>query len=356
MNRTRKVFRIIVLVMAAIMVATFLFGALYPLVVSASSPENTSVASVQSFLQTSDNAALQTLALVYMGASPNEETIDALNQSMTNKIDYADTLTLSRMILNAAAAGYDVQTVKDTSLPQQLMDAKAPQQMSTLELIFALLALNCQDFEIDSTAVASYKDTLLSQQNADGSFSIAGQSEDTVYLTSMAICALSHYMEDAVLQSISNAFGYCQSVLTAQGAFSSAETSQSRSISALLLAKKCLNTTVSAAEQIDTSLLRQSLESFQLADGSFCASKGGQGDIESTEYAAMAMFTAYAADSPFNLRGIAPTKTVQLLSNKGSLLYYGALFIGVMVIIYVCLVVVGKIGKSTQKRKEGPQS
>lgn len=107
-----------------------------------------------------------------------------------------------------------------------------------------------------------------------------------------------------------------------------------------------------ANTEMDPALLYESLMSFQLGDGSFVANKGQETDIESTEYAVMALYSKNASASPFDLHSITPSKTVKLLSNKGSLLYYGALFIGVMAIVYICLVIVGKIGKSMQKRKE----
>lgn len=63
-----------------------------------------------------------------------------------------------------------------------------------------------------------------------------------------------------------------------------------------------------ANTKMDPALLYESLMSFQLGDGSFVANKGQETDIESTEYAVMALYSKNASASPLICTASPPAK------------------------------------------------
>jgi len=115
----------------------------------------------------------------------------------------------SRVIIGLTAAGYDPQNVVGYDLTLPLGDFENTIWQGINGPIFALIALDCGNYEIPVNNTAKtqatremYLDEILSRQLNDGGFSLSGGTSETTMneksdpdLTSMALQALANYQQ-----------------------------------------------------------------------------------------------------------------------------------------------------------------
>ena len=111
----------------------------------------------------------------------------------------------SRLVLALTAIGRDVRDVGGYDLLMPLADLDRATLQGVNGAIFALLALDSANYEIPENPDAAvqatregYVDEILSRQNTDGGWGLAGGPSD-VDLTAMALQALAKYRGDAAV-------------------------------------------------------------------------------------------------------------------------------------------------------------
>lgn len=108
----------------------------------------------------------------------------------------------ARVILALSAIGKDATNVGGYNLVDKLSDFDLVAWQGVNGPIFALLALDSQQYKLSETATNSREkmvDYILSKQLTDGGFSLAEDAADAD-MTAMAIQALSTYMDDAAVK------------------------------------------------------------------------------------------------------------------------------------------------------------
>lgn len=127
--------------------------------------------------------------------------------------------------------------------------------------IFALIALDCKSYEIESECREKYIDFILSKQLPNGGFTLDGINSN-VDITAMAIQALSNYVSDEkVNETVNNALFF----LSNQQEYESAE-----SIAQIIVALCEMNIDLNSVEFVKNGEnLIDILNDYRLEDGSF---------------------------------------------------------------------------------------
>ena len=182
----------------------------------------------------------------------------------------------SRVVLALSALGEDPRSAGGYDLTAPLLDGEKVEQQGINGPIFALLALNSNDYP-GTEARARYLQDILQAQCPDGGWALAGDKGDPD-VTAQALQALAPY-EAASAQAAGavEAGLACLDRLWAEGSFVTSE-----SCSQALIAYAALD------RQPPQSLVEELL-SYQLSDGSFAHLPGGKSDLMASEQALCAL-------------------------------------------------------------------
>lgn len=177
----------------------------------------------------------------------------------------------SRTVLALTALGADPTNIAGYDLVAPLYDVDAVVKQGVNGAIWALLALDSANDTVDRTA---YLNEIITNQNADGGWSLSGETSDPD-LTAMAVTALAKHADKSVLDA---AVQY----LTAL------EATTCESAAQILIAFSALGQ--------NRKELREQVLSYQTADG-FSHTKGCETNAMATEQAVLALVAADRADA-----------------------------------------------------------
>ena len=206
----------------------------------------------------------------------------------------------SRLVLALTAIGRDPRDVGGYDLLMPLADLDRTTAQGVNGAIFALLALDSGSYEIPENPDAAVQATregyvtdILSRQNEDGGWSLAGGTSD-VDLTAMALQALAKYRSDAAASgAVERGLAWLAWEQEPDGTFISWDAVNSESVCQVLVALTELGISpdderfVKNGAAVEDVLLR-----FQLEDGSFAHTQDGGSDLTATTQALYALAAA----------------------------------------------------------------
>lgn len=207
----------------------------------------------------------------------------------------------SRVVLALSAINKNPQDVCGYHLLTPLCDYEKTVWQGTNGAVFALLALDCKNYEMPicenilvQATRQKYVELILSRQNSDGGFSLASSGESDVDITSMSLTALAKYKDNAtVFAAIERALSYLSSCQNADGGFFSLGEESAESCAQVLTALATLGIDTEDNRFVkngNTVLSR--LMSFAADDGSFFHVQGATSvDLMATEQALYALCT-----------------------------------------------------------------
>lgn len=200
----------------------------------------------------------------------------------------------SRVILALSAIGKNPQNVCGYNLLVPLGDYRKTIQQGTNGAIYALLALDCKNYEIpvcesaeEQATRQKYVDFILSRQHTDGGFSLAADGESDVDLTAMALTALAKYRTDEkVAAAVGRALDYLSANQKVNGSFGN---ESSESCAQVLTALAAMNVNIRERLVQNGISVLDALLSFALENGGFSHLKNGDADLMATEQALYAL-------------------------------------------------------------------
>ena len=219
----------------------------------------------------------------------------------------------SRVILGVTAAGYDPTDVAGYDLTVALGDFNATIWQGINGPIWALIALDCGNYDIPKNSVATvqatremYIDEILSRQIPDGGWNLTAGANGTIRpgevsdpnLTGMALQALANYQDyPAVARAINKALDFLSSNQDVDGGYSSWGNANVESTAQVLVAITTLGISVDDARFVKNgNSLVDNILSFRNSDGSFKHTADGSGNSQmSTEQAFYALVAAKRA-------------------------------------------------------------
>lgn len=222
------------------------------------------------------------------------ETLQA-NDGKLSSTKYSD---YSRVILALSAIGRDPSDVGGYNLLERLADFDKVKAQGVNGPTFALLALDCRDYEIPTVEGVTTQTTrdmlieyILGKQLPDGGFDLAGESADPD-VTAMALTALVPYTGRTEVQdAVDRALECISSIQLPNGGFESYAEENAESAAQVLIALSTLD--IDPAKdtrfiQADGSWTGTALMRFY-ADGGFQHTEGGGVDGMATEQSLCAL-------------------------------------------------------------------
>ncbi len=333
------------------------------------------ISNITVFAQSGDNTKPSELlgAIAYLSENPGRWTIVAFNAAGATpdsnavremktavkgnvKTGYTKITDLAYDILSASAGGYDATNLADHNLIDLLAGRNDMLQQGANGPIFALLALDSCGYPLPDQAKWSREnlcEAILTYQTNDGGFRLDDTMGADVDVTAYALMALSRYSENAeVSRAIDRAVDWLMQVQNEDASFSSLGTPCSESTASVIMALISLGIRVYGERfSKDGITVYDALLSFQNSDGSFSHIAGGAGNVLATEQAVMAMGAVCFGKSPFRLAAVtAPTDTAGI---SASFLFFT---VGIIVLIYLILLLVRKIGDRYAKKPSKPDA
>lgn len=203
----------------------------------------------------------------------------------------------SRLILALTAIGKDPRSVGGYDLLLPLADLTQTTAQGVNGAAFALLALDCGGYEIPldpNAAVQATRDgyvsAILTQQNADGGWSLGGGPSDPD-LTAMALQALAKYRtRTEAAKAVERGLSCLAGMQQENGAFCSWGTENSESVCQVLIALTALGLSPDDPQFVkDGQTLEDVLLRFANEDGSFSHTPDDGGDFLATTQAFYAL-------------------------------------------------------------------
>ena len=211
----------------------------------------------------------------------------------------------SRVILAMSAIGKNPANVAGFNLLLPLGDFDETVRQGVNGAIFALLALDSGNYEIPENPDAAvqatregYVEEILSRQNEDGGWSLAGGTSD-VDLTAMALQALAKYRSDAAVSgAVERGLAWLEWEQEPNGAYLSWDEENSESVSQVIVALTELGVSLDDERFVKNGqTLPQVLERFACEDGSYRHTLNGGGDEMATEQALYALAAIHRAET-----------------------------------------------------------
>ena len=211
----------------------------------------------------------------------------------------------SRLVLALTAIGRNPRDVGGYDLLMPLADFDQTTAQGVNGAIFALLALDSGSYEIPENPDAAVQATregyvadILSRQNEDGGWSLAGGASD-VDLTAMALQALAKYRGDAVVSgAVERGLAWLAWEQEPNGAYLSWDEENSESVCQVIVALTELGISLDDERFVKNGqTLPQVLERFACEDGSYRHSLNGGGDEMATEQALYALAAIHRAET-----------------------------------------------------------
>ena len=230
-----------------------------------------------------------------------EEYIVSVNGVLSRKKN----TEYSRVILAMSAIGKNPANVAGFNLLLPLGDFDETVRQGVNGAIFALLALDSGNYEIPENPDAAvqatregYVEEILSRQNEDGGWSLAGGTSD-VDLTAMALQALAKYRSDAAVSgAVERGLAWLEWEQEPNGAYLSWDEENSESVSQVIVALTELGVSLDDERFVKNGqTLPQVLERFACEDGSYRHTLNGGGDEMATEQALYALAAIHRAET-----------------------------------------------------------
>lgn len=208
----------------------------------------------------------------------------------------------SRVILAVTAIGRDPADVGGFNMLQPLADFEQTVFQSINGPIFALLALDCGNYEIPENTVGStqatrdlYVDYIINAQLESGGWSLMG-GEAEIDVTAMALQALAKYQDRKdVAEAVEKGLAVLSERQNDQGGYqyNAAESVSSESVSQVIVALAELGIALDDPRFVKNgNTLLDALMQFQQADGGFAHLMDGETDLLATEQAFYALVAA----------------------------------------------------------------
>ena len=208
----------------------------------------------------------------------------------------------SRVILAVTAIGRDPADVGGFNMLQPLADFEQTVFQGINGPIFALLALDCGNYEIPENTVGStqatrdlYVDYIINAQLENGGWSLMG-GEAEIDVTAMALQALANYQDRKdVAEDVEKGMAVLSERQNDQGGYqyNAAESVSSESVSQVIVALAELGIALDDPRFVKNgNTLLDALMQFQQADGGFAHLMDGETDLLATEQAFYALVAA----------------------------------------------------------------
>lgn len=208
----------------------------------------------------------------------------------------------SRVILAVTAIGRDPADVGGFNMLQPLADFEQTVFQGINGPIFALLALDCGNYEIPENTVGStqatrdlYVDYIINAQLENGGWSLMG-GEAEIDVTAMALQALANYQDRKdVAEAVEKGLAVLSERQNDQGGYqyNAAESVSSESVSQVIVALAELGIALDDPRFVKNgNTLLDALMQFQQADGGFAHLMDGETDLLATEQAFYALAAA----------------------------------------------------------------
>ena len=203
----------------------------------------------------------------------------------------------SRVILAWTAIGRDATDVGGFNLLKPLADFEQTVFQGLNGPIFALLALDCGNYEIPENETFNtqatrdmYVDYIVNAESTDGGWSLAGGPAE-IDITAMALQALAKYQDRPdVAAAVERGVELLSQQQNANGGFSDINSETSEAISQTIVALTELGISLEDARFVKNgNTLKDALLRFQLSDGSFSHLMDGDADLLATEQAFYAL-------------------------------------------------------------------
>ena len=205
----------------------------------------------------------------------------------------------SRVILAVTAIGRDPADVGGFNMLQPLADFEQTVFQGINGPIFALLALDCGNYEIPENTVGStqatrdlYVDYIINAQLENGGWSLMG-GEAEIDVTAMALQALAKYQDRKdVAEAVEKGLAVLSERQNDQGGYqyNAAESVSSESVSQVIVALAELGVALDDSRFVKNgNTLLDALMQFQQADGGFAHLMDGETDLLATEQAFYAL-------------------------------------------------------------------
>ena len=230
-----------------------------------------------------------------------EEYIVSVNGVLSRKKN----TEYSRVILAMSAIGKNPANVAGFNLLLPLGDFDETVRQGVNGAIFALLALDSGNYEIPENPDAAvqatregYVEEILSRQNEDGGWSLAGGTSD-VDLTAMALQALAKYRSDAAVSgAVERGLAWLEWEQEPNGAYLSWDEENSESVSQVIVALTELGVSLDDERFVKNGqTLPQVLERFACEDGSYRHTLNGNSGEMATEQAFYALAAIHRAET-----------------------------------------------------------
>ena len=208
----------------------------------------------------------------------------------------------SRVILAVTAIGRDPADVGGFNMLQPLADFEQTVFQGINGPIFALLALDCGNYEIPENTVGStqatrdlYVDYIINAQLENGGWSLMG-GEAEIDVTAMALQALANYQDRKdVAEAVEKGLAVFSERQNDQGGYqyNAAESVSSESVSQVIVALAELGIALDDSRFVKNgNTLLDALMQFQQEDGGFSHLMDGETDLLATEQAFYALVAA----------------------------------------------------------------
>ena len=208
----------------------------------------------------------------------------------------------SRVILAVTAIGRDPADVGGFNMLQPLADFEQTVFRGINGPIFALLALDCGNYEIPENTVGStqatrdlYVDYIINAQLENGGWSLMG-GEAEIDVTAMALQALANYQDRKdVAEAVEKGLAVLSERQNDQGGYqyNAAESVSSESVSQVIVALAELGIALDDSRFVKNgNTLLDALMQFQQEDGGFSHLMDGETDLLATEQAFYALVAA----------------------------------------------------------------
>lgn len=203
----------------------------------------------------------------------------------------------SRTILAWTAIGRDATDVGGFNLLTPLADFEQTVFQGINGPIFALLALDCGNYEIPENIATStqatrdmYVDYIVNAESPDGGWSMAGGPAE-IDITAMALQALAKYQDRPdVAAAVDRGLELLSQQQNINGSFTEHSTESSEAVSQTIVALTELGISLEDARFVKNgNTLKDALLRFQLEDGSFTHLMDGDTDLLATEQAFYAL-------------------------------------------------------------------
>jgi len=203
----------------------------------------------------------------------------------------------SRLILAWTAIGRDASNVGNCNILVPLADFEQTVFQGINGPAFALLALDCGNYEIPENVAGStqatremYVDYILNAQVPEGGWGLVGGTAE-VDITAMVLQALAKYRDrQDVAEAVEKALTVLSELQNEDGGFGTSDKESSESIAQAIVALTELGISLDDSRFVKNgNTLKDALLQFQLEDGSFSHLLDGTSDLLATEQAFYAL-------------------------------------------------------------------